>query len=86
MRKLMRPDPVEVQRVLEAGDTRHEHLVDGRTVARLGSTKDRRNIDGIKECLHMRDCRGWRMIGDWTGIWIECIRQALDLVCIEHAV
>ena len=82
----MRPDPVKVQRVLEALDAWHEHFVDGRIVACLGSTKDRRNIDGIKERLHMRDWRGRRMIGDRTGIRVECLRQALDLICIEHAV
>ena len=86
MSKLVRPDPVKVQRVLEALDAWHEHLVDGRIVARLGPTKNRRNIDSIKECLHMLDWRRWRMIGDRTGIRVECLRQAFDLICIKHAV
>ena len=86
MGELMRPDPVEIARVLEPRDGRHVDLVHGRQIVRLRAREDGCDIDGVEKRLHVRDGLGRRMLGHGLRVRVETVGQALDLAGIEHTV
>src|SRR6056297_1268830 len=65
MGQLMRPDPVEIARVLEPRDRWHVDLVHGRQIVRLRAREDGRDVDGIEKRLHVRDRLGRRVVWCW---------------------
>lgn len=86
MGQLMRPDPIEMSRVLKLLDRRHENFIDGRQIIGLAACEYRGDVDGLEECLHMRDGLSGGMFGRWLGVWVEAFGQTLDLAGVEHAV
>ena len=78
MGQLMRPDPVEIARVLEPRDGRHVDLVHGRQIVRFRAREDGRDVDGVEKRLHVLDGLGRRMFGRWLRIGEEAFGQALN--------
>lgn len=86
MRIFVRPNAVEVPRVLKPCDGRHVDLVDSRHVVSRVAREHRGDVDGLEEGLHMRDRLRGRMIRHGLGVWMETVREPVDLTGVEDPV
>ena len=86
MRIFVRPNAVEVSRVLKLCDGRHVDLVDSRHVIGLVAREHRGDVDGLEEGLHMRDRLCGRMIRHGLGVGMETVREPFDLTGVEDPV